>query len=550
MNRRRRIGAIAGAAVISLVMAACGSSTTDTSQPGADGTRPARVELVRLAGSNVGYPSPYAYNKGPGLAQTFLMFDSLLWKDSTGKMIPWLATSWARSDDGREWTFTLREGVTWHDGRPFTADDVVFTFDYITKGPGRSALGVIGAVPVTETVATGPTTVTLRMERPFAPFEEAVAGRVPIVPKHVWEPVTDPAKFREPAAVVGTGPYRLSSYDEATGSYDYAANESYWLGPPYVKRVQFVPAPNELLALERGEIDIANVTETPDEVLAPLKNDPKYGLITAPGESNTALHFNLTRGFPFDDKRFRQAVAYAVDRADLVKRILIGNGEPGNPGNVAPSSPWLAPGLPAYARDLVKARALLDEAGLRDVNGDGMRELPDGGAFTPELIITAPQSKTGDLIKEYLREVGINLSVKSVDQAASDAATAESRFDLALVGYGAMGSDPDWLRQRLSSRVPSRSFLRIQGWSNPAFEDAAARQLVSTDPAERLALVHTMERAVAEDVPLMSLYLPTRTSVFAKATFSDWYYTPAGVFGLYPYVLNKHVLATGKRTGI
>ncbi|HVM02438.1 MAG TPA: hypothetical protein VM263_07180, partial [Acidimicrobiales bacterium] len=164
-------------------------------------------------------------------------------------------------------------------------------------------------------------------------------------------------------------------------------------------------------------------------------------------------------------------------------------------------------------------------------------------------LIAPSQAKTAELVKEYLRDAGINLQIRSADQATVDPALAEARFDVALVNYGAMGSDPDWLRQRLSSRVQSRSFLRIPGYNNPTFEDAAGRQLLAVDHAERLALVHTMQRAVAEDVPLISLYLPTRTALFAKGTFADWYYTPAGVFGLYPYVLNKHVLATGKQAG-
>lgn len=548
MRRHSASGAILGiTAVASLVIASCG--TTTKTEQNTDGPKPARVEAVRLAGSNIGYPSPFAYSKGPGLAQTFLMFDSLLWKDASGKILPWLATDWKRSPDGKEWKFTLRNDVKWQDGKPFTAEDVAFSFDYITKGAAKSALGVIGAVPVTEAVVTAPNEVVLRLDKPFAPFEEAVAGRVPIVPKHVWSTVADPAKYRDPAALVGTGPYKLSSWDETAGTYDYAANDSYWLGPPNVKRVQFVPAPNELLALQRGEIDIANVTQTPDEVLAPLQKDPKYGLITANGEANTALHFNLSKGFPFDDKRFRQALAYTIDRNDLVKRILLGNGEAGSLGDVAPSSPWLAPGLPAYDQDISKAKALLDEVGLKDATADGVRDLPNGKPFTPELLITASQAKTGELIKEYLRAAGINLSIKSVDQTASDSATGEARFDLALVGYGAMGGDPDWLRQRLSSKVPSKSFLRIPGYNNPEFEAAAAKQLVALDPAERMTQVQTMQRVVAEDVPLISLSLPTRTAVFTKATFANWYYTPAGVFGLYPYVLNKQVLATGKSSG-
>lgn len=549
MKRNRPKHSLIVALLVSgFLLGACGTTTKSSEQ--SSGVRPDRVEVVRLAGSQLGYPSPYAYNKGPGLATTFLMFDSLLWKDSTGKLLPWLATAWEQSADGREWTFTLRDGVTWQDGTPFTADDVAFTFDYITKGPAKTALGVIGAVPVTEAVALAPNKVVLKLDRPFAPFEETVAGRVPIVPKHVWSPVTEPAKYRDPAALVGTGPYKLTSFDETAGTYKYEANEAYWLGAPYVKRIEFVPAPNELLALQRGEIDIASVASTPTQVLAPMRTDPKYGILSAPGESTTALHFNVIKGVPFDDKRFRQAVAFAVDRDDMVKRILLGDGEPGFMGNVAASSPWAAPDLPAYSRDVAKANALLDEIGLKDANGDGVRDLPTGEAFAPELLITASSAKPAELIKEYLRDAGINLQIKSVDAAASDSAISESRFEMALVGYGALGSDPDWLRQRLSSKLPSKSFLRIQGWNNPSFEEAASKQLVTIDPAERLKLVHQMQRAVAEDIPVMALYLSTRTAIFDKTAFGDWYYTPQGVFGLYPHFLNKHALATGKTAGV
>src|SRR5687768_15909043 len=123
MRRSRPKNALIVALLVAgVVLGACGTTTKSSEQ--STGARPDRVEVVRLAGSQLGYPSPYAYNKGPGLATTFLMFDSLLWKDSTGKLLPWLATAWEHSADGREWTFTLRDGVTWQDGKPFTADDV------------------------------------------------------------------------------------------------------------------------------------------------------------------------------------------------------------------------------------------------------------------------------------------------------------------------------------------------------------------------------------------------------------------------------------------
>jgi peptide/nickel transport system substrate-binding protein len=545
MKTRSAIATACAVAGVGLVLASCGPSTAQPAQ----GSTPGSVQVVRMAGSDIGFPSPYAYIKGPGLAQTFLIFDSLIWKDSTGKYIPWLATSWSPSSDGLQWTFTLRHNVTWQDGQPFTADDVVFTFDYITKGPAKSALGVIGAVPVTQSVATAPDTVVFTLAKPMATFEDAVAGRVPIAPKHVWATVTDPARYRDPSALVGTGPYKLASYDEAASTYDYVANPTFWGGMPYVKEVQFTPSSNELRSLQVGDLDIANVTKTSDAVLTQLKKNAAYAELSARGESNTALHFNLTRSFPFDNKSFRQAIAYTVDRNDLVKRVLLGEGEAGSMGDLAPSSPWLAPNLPAYNRDLAKARSLLDSIGMT-VSASGLRTLPNGQAFTPQLMTTAADAQTAGLIKEYLNAVGINLQVVSVDQATSDASLASARFDMALVDYGAMASDPDWLRQRLSSSVQSKSFLRLPGYNDPAFEAPAVAQLTTMDQTQRKQLVWTMQRVVADDVPLISLYLTNRIAVYKKATFSSWYYTPGGVFGLYPYVLNKHVLVTGKTKGM
>ena len=553
MNRRPKLAL--AAATMALVTASCSTQVTQKPQGQAD--RPASIERLRLAGGDRGYPTPFAYLKGPGLVHVNFVFDTLIWKDSTGAYIPWLAQTWERSPDGTEYRFVLRDGVRWQDGQPLTADDVVFTFDYITKGPGTNLTGFIGKPNVKEVVAESPTTVVVRLPGPSALFEPTVAGRVPIIPRHIWESVTDPAKFLQPEAVIGSGPYKLASYDRATGSYLYVANESYFLGAPYVKRLEFVPAPNELVALQRGEIDLAtagieNLEEPiPDAAFSAFQNDTKLDMLVAPGEANRSLHFNLTKGFPFDDKRFRQAVAYAIDRDDLVKRILFGRGEPGSSGNLAPSHPYLAPNLPTYAKDVAKAKALLDEIGLRDANGDGVRDLPDGTAFHPELQANSLFSTdTPALIKEYLRAVGIDVDVKILDQATSDANGTQGRYEMALFTYGGMGGDPDFLRTRLSAKAPATVYSKIHGYNNPRFEELAAKQATTLNESDRKPLVQEMQRIVAEDLPLLSLYVPNRVLISAKSAFDAWYFTPGGLFGLHPGPLNKQAFVTGQKAGI
>ena len=542
---RRTALALAGA----LVTAACASD--DGQSPQAQRReRPASVERIRLAGGDFGYPTPFAYVRGPGMIQTSYLFDTLLWEDSTGKPGPWLATQWSPTPDGLEWRFTLRDNVKWQDGQPLTAEDVKFTFDYLTTGPGSAAAGLVGRLDLKEVVAESPTTVVIRLNSPSAVFEESVAMRVFIVPKHVWSSVTDPAKYRDPKAVMGSGPYKLQSVDEAAGSYLFTANEAYFLGVPYIRRLEFVPAPDELLGLQRGEIDAAELSEepAPEEQLKAFESDPKFGKLEGTGDWNMALHFNLSKGFPYSDKRFRQAVAYALDRKDMVARLLLGRGEPASVAGLAPDHEMLAPGLPTYDRNVARARSMLDELGLRDSNGDGVRELPDGGRFVQELQASNRFTpKSPELVKEYLREVGIDVNVQILDRAAADDNAGKGNYTMALVGYGGIAGDPDGLRSRYAPPRTSTSFSRAIGYSNPAFTEAANKQLTTLDQVQRKELVFQMQRIVAEDIPILPLYVPKRVAFYNKQVFDNWYYTP----GCSPCrgTRNKHMYVTGKTTG-
>jgi peptide/nickel transport system substrate-binding protein len=555
MNIRSKLlgGRLGPAALATLLLVACGGTATKD-RPGAGGPPAGNtVDTVRTAGGPWGYPSPFAYSKGPGLVHDLFLFDTLLWKDSTGKLIPWLVASWEHTPDAREWRMTMRDGVRWHDGRPVTADDVAFTFDYLTKGAGKAAPGIVRLPEISEVVVEAPNVVAIRLPRPFAPFE-GLLGRVPIIPRHVWATVSDPARFQGPESVMGSGPYKLDSYDPATNSYRYSANPDYFLGVPTVKHLEFVPAPDELLSLQRGELDAATLgleeRAVPDAQLKAFE-DPRFGRIEAPGELTRALHFNLAKGSPFDDKRFRQAVAYAVDRKDLVTRVLFGRGEPGSLGGLAPSNDYVAKDLPAYERDLGTARSLLEEVGLNDANGDRMRDRPDGTPLVVELLSDSRFSpQTTELVKEHLRQVGVNVTIRVLDPTSADAAAAQGNYQMALIGYGGLGGDPDVLRTRLSSTVKAPDFSRVHGYNNPRFEELAAQQLTAVEDGSRRALVAEMQRIVAGDVPMIPLYLPTRMTIYTKKTFDAWYFTPGGVFGGYPGPLNKHAFVTGAKTGL
>lgn len=487
-----------------------------------------RVERLRLAGGDFGPPTPFAYVRGPGLIQTGFLFDTLLWMNPEGETIPWLAEDWESNEDGTEWTFTLREDVQWHDGEPLTVDDVVFSFDYLTDGPPGISSRNLDVVD--DVVAEGDREVVFQLSEPYAGFEDNIAGLwgMFVLPEHIWSDVEDPQQYLDDDAFVGTGAYELVEYDDSAGSYLYEANDDFFLGEPHVQRLEFIPEiEDELLALERGELHAAGVSREPlpDEQFESF--EAQFGLVEASGEWNHALHFNLDAGFPFDEVDFRHAVAYAIDRHDMVDRLLFGRGQPGSTGAMTPDHPYTPDDLPTYEHDLERADELLDGLGIEDTNGDGVRELPDGEPFRIELLSSQRFGpRDPQLVAEYLGEAGLDVQVTMLDRASADEAGNEGNYTMALHGYGGLGSDPDRLRTRFQSEAPPSGQSTVHGYANERFDELAEQQRITVDEAERQEIVAEMMHIVAEDLPLLSLYVPDRLTFYDASVFDAWAYTP------------------------
>ena len=551
-TRGTRLMALAGAAILALV--GCSSDTgTDSGGGRASGTGQEERVTIRLAASDqgAGYPTPYGAVRGPGRLISSLIFDTLGFPDVTGEPKPWLARSWESSPDGRTWTFRLRDNVRWHDGRPFTADDVVFTFDYNLKGPG-STTGVYSSVNYIDTVTSpDPSTVVITTNQARPTFLTDVIGTfggMAIIPKHIWETVDDPAKFQGDQALIGSGPYKLRQFDLTNNTYDFVANDDFHLGPPKVRELQIIKVGDPLLALQQGELDAASTGNgqagtgsIPQSQLDALSRN--FKMYTAPGEFNVALFFNQTRGFPYDQKAFRQAVAYALDRRDMVQRLLNGRGVPGPAGALGPANPFLNTNLPEYPHDLNRARTMLDQVGLRDTNGDGVRDRPDGSPFTIPLLTSNLDTTTATLVSEQLRAAGLRVELVTVDQPTSDARDTRGEYDMAIVHFGGLSSDPNGLTNRFASTSRAQSFTRVQGFRNAEFDRLAAEQAGTIDLNRRKELVNQMQAILADELPQLSLYVPEQISFANDKKFQGWAYTP----GCPPcgISLNKRNLVTG-----
>lgn len=491
------------------------------------------------------YPQPFGFQTGPSFTNMTFLFDSLMWRDSTRKPIHWLADHVSVAKDQRTWTFRLRRNARFHDGRQLTSADVVFSYNYIKAHatPWWSSMEMIQSVK-----AIGKWEVRIRLTQPYAPFLNNLASQVPILPHHIWGSVTDPVRFTGPTAFVGSGPYMLKAFDTTTGSFDFQAYNRYFLGAPYVKRIQLVPAADQLLTLKTGAIDVANpggVTQgaVPD-ALAPFQRDPAFGILRARGEGTVALHFNLLRGKPYSDRAFRQAVFYAINRQDLVKRVLFGLGEIGSPGFLAPINAYANKAVEhLYPHSHTKANRLLNQAGY--LMRDGKRQMPNGDPLTIPLLFAANLMSTAQLIRDELAQIGITVMLQPVDPGTANAQQGAGNFSVSLVTYGGLGSDPDFMRRAFASPADAKFWWKAWGYHDTAFNRLAARQDRTLRFGERKKLVEQMQAIIAADVPLMPLYYPSRILVYRKKVFSNWYFTPLWN----PLPWNKQAFVSGKKKG-
>lgn len=556
-RRSRAAGAALGMTVIAVV-GACGSSSSGTPTPSslpAIGPQMTSVATIRLDGpgttNNIGYPTPYASNRGPGWLLASFMFDQLTWPDSTGVEKPWLAKSWTTSADGKTWTFTLRSNATWTDGQPLTAQDVLFSYQYDMTGPGAKLRPVPKSIAAVS--APDPTTFVITLSRVDPVLLDEIGGfaGVFIVPQHIWASVTDPAHFQGPQSLIGSGPYKLTSFDLSQGNYEYTANDTFYLGKPIVHQVNLVSLPSTadpLVALTHNQLDAASAPDTgggvPQSELSTLQQ--QFTLLTARGEYNVAYHFNVASAFPYNSQQFRQAVAYAINRDAIVQREVNGRGVPGNLGGLGPANPWLDKNLPAYNYDVAKAKSLLDSIGLK-VGSNGLRTLPDGSPLSVPLLTSSTDLDFAQFVKNDLAAVGITVNIQAVDQASSDAADAAGKYTTAVIHYGGLSADPS---NRICStyatvggKAPT-GFTVAQGYNNAQVNSLCTQLNATLDHATRQNIADQLQQIINTDVPVIPLYVPDQVSFVNTKVFTAWAFTP----GCPPCGTseNKFILATGK----
>jgi len=468
---------------------------------------------------------------GPHWVTTSFLFDSLVWKDQDGIM-PLLASSWESSRDRRQWSFRLRSGIQWHDGKALTSRDVAFTLRYLAQHP--MPVWSWEATRLLESIETpDEQRVRITMKAPFPDFLDVVAGATLILPQHIWRHIADPMKYLDPPAFTGSGPYRHRR--TVRGEYNLLeANHAYFLGNPVVENLVFKAVNNPALALRSGEVDAASITSP--LAASQFRNDARFIVGRGPfSYYMTKLIFNVTRR-PFDNKAVRQAVAYALNKEEIVRQALEGEGTPGSSGLLHPDSPWFARGLPRYGPNPTRARELLSQAGFSRRGSDGIRLSASGVRLSFTLLQRADSPELGrqaELIREQLAAVGIGLTIQAISIGPLENLISKGEFDLALDGHGGTNN---------LQVVATHPDFPAQLYRNPALDDLYRRFTTVTDEAGRRELAARIQGIIAEDAPSIALTHARELVVFRRDKAVRWFWTKGGLGGGAPLWWNKLAL--------
>ena len=497
----------------------------------------AQTPEIRIADGrgDWGYPNPYRhYPRGPGYIRMSWVFDTLIWKGRSGYM-PALAESWSFDAQKLAFVFTLNPKATWHDGRAVTSEDVVFTLDYFKKHPYRW----ITVDSVSRSEAIGPHKVVIYLSKPYSPFLSDIGGTMPVLPKHVWESVEHPKSFNDPKAFIGSGPYHFRDFNKAKGTYLYEVFADYYQGRPKADRLIYVRSGKPLVSLANGEVDLANIRP---EMAEQLK---RKGMTIIKDERgwNKKLMINHKKP-PFNDKRFRHAIAYALNRREIIEKSHRGFAVPASYGLLSIDHEMYNPKTPSYAHDPEKAVHLIEALGYR--KGTDGYFVKDGRPIQVELlssnITVAGESvadRDGEIIKKQLESIGIHVDLVTLEQATTDSRVKKWDFDLAVSGHGGICGDARILNEMISSEYGAGSVNSARYDANPELNGLLRDQMLEMNREKRKAIVFRIQEIYAEDLPAVSLYYPDSTAAYNPGKGIAWFYTKGGISKGIPIPQNK-----------
>ena len=495
MTRRELLvrGSVLGLSLTTLgsLLAACGGSTAASSSPSAAASvapRAGGTLRVAMVPPTSGLDPVVMYDAG-AIATVQQVCEYLIWVENDLSLRPVLAESWSPDASAKTWTFKLRQNVTFSNGQPFTADDVVATFKRLTDPKaGSSALsnfqGILSSAGVRKVDAS---TVEFGLDRAFVDFPYLVSSTN-------YDAVILPSNYagdfqKNP---VGTGPFVMTSFT-AQQNAKFKKNPTYWQkGLPYLDGLAFTYANDQAqtLDLQSGSQDLQ--LSTPYQGSQALLSDPAIKIASTPSTQMREVQMRVDKA-PFDKKEFRQAIAYSLDRPALLKGLFAGKGTLGNDNVFSPLYP-IGVSIPQRAQDYAKAKQLLTTAGL-----------PSGTTVTlvAEQYLEIPQYAT--LIQSMCKPAGIDVKIEI--QSQTQYYGKDQSAPWLTVPFGIT----DWAGRAVPSQfflpmLTSNGVYNSSHWKNPQFDSLAKQYDATIDVASRRQIGVQMATLETDETPVIIAY--------------------------------------------
>nr|WP_242021459.1 peptide ABC transporter substrate-binding protein [Nodosilinea sp. FACHB-141] len=561
--------AVAGIAIAATVT----SQSTDlaTAPPAAieadnlDAAAPARdPETLRLLYSrSVVTLNPHLASGYQDFEAARIVYEPLASYNEAGELVPFLADEIPTAEnggiaaDGTSVTWTLRPDITWADGEPFTAADVVFTFEFI-RNPVVAAATAQYYDGVKSVEAIDDYTVKITFATPTPAWSIPFTGQTGLIlPRHIFKEFNGPTARDALANLqpVGTGPYQVVGFE--SGTVVYEPNPSYWGGRPAFKQIELAgglaPYAAAREVLQAGTADFAHNLQVEAEALSELETDASGHVTHLFGSQVERIMLNFSNPFArtedgersspeiphpyFSDVRVRQAINLAVDRNTIAKELYGASGKPTAQLLVAPAN-YQAPDV-SYSYNLAQAKALLDEAGWVDSNGDGLREkdgIPLEVLF--QAAVNPVRQKTQTIVSDSLQELGVDVQIARVRMDEFFSGNPEDTgslnhfyADMQVYSIGNESPDPSiymgwWTCDKIASQANQWQEPNNARYCNPEYDrlwDEARQEL---DPARRAALFQQMNELLAQDVAVIPVVHRAMTNAVSDrltgVEFTPW----------------------------
>lgn len=460
-----------------------------------------------------------------------LIFNSLVKKDERFDYTGELASNILRSDDGLTFSFTLRDGVKFHDGRLLSSADVKYTLDLVfssdfaksasfSEGTGDQKRSYIKSVD-----APDARTIIVTLTKPWVGLLSNLVP-VAIIPKDSYE--------SQKTHPLGTGPFKFVSYDNAQQVCDVEAFSEYWEGAPKLQtvRVRVIADMNAMQSeLQAGRVDIAPLpTSLSPDAVKRLERDPNLQVKVFNGSNVFLLTIN-TASAPLDNVKVRQAIAHSIDRESLIRDLLLGYGKIAH--SIIPEQSWsYTPGT-TYSFDPARAKQLLDEAGFKDPDGDGPRM-----RFAKPVVYKVSGSSIAGrqyagVIQNYLKNVGIPVEIQTPEANTLFDELRRGNFQIAYSQWVGGNQDPIFYKDLFAtSEIPTetRPSRNRSRYSNPELDKLLEEAVNTFDRVKGKELYTRIQQIVSTDVPIFPMWYQSNI-VIARKNVGNIHVNASGDWG-------------------